>query len=358
MSVKTKIKTIGWSALGLCCIVLLVAAMKTKSSKTCTGIDVNIQGATQPVFIKKADVIDVLNQNNIHMNETLDAIDLRKAEEQLEHNAWIKDAQLFFDNQQTLHVNISERQPIARLFTLSGNSFYIDSTGLRLPVTENATARIIVFTSFPSDKKILSKPDSLVLNDVKTLAQYISTDSFLNKQTAQINITQQGTYEITPVVGDQIIRIGNADSLHEKFTKLLAFYKQVFSKVGFEKYSVIDVEYHGQVVAVRKGEHYTISDTAKAMKQLKQADTKLNTVLNDTTYSAPIPKLNVDSLKLLSAKRAVKKLTTTSIKSKAGNVSNKKMKASSLKHRSIKNKTSNNKKQATRKPKALMKKKV
>ena len=68
------------------------------------------------------------------------------------------------------------------------------------------------------------------------------------------------------------------------------FINRFLHKVGFEKYSVIDVQYHGQVVAVRRGEGYTISDTAKAMRQLKQADTKLNTVLNDTTYSAPIAK--------------------------------------------------------------------
>ena len=185
MSVKTKIKTISWSALGLCCVVLLVAAMKSKDSKACASVEINIEGATQHKFIKKADVLTVLNQNNINAGKTLEDIDLRKAEKQLEQNAWIKDAELFFDNHQTLHVNISEREPIARVFTMSGNSFYIDSTGLRLPVNENATARVLVFTSFPSDKKILSKPDSLVLNDIKRLTQYISADSFLNEQTAQ-----------------------------------------------------------------------------------------------------------------------------------------------------------------------------
>ncbi len=293
-----------------------------------------------------------MNQNGIRAGETLNDINLRRAESQLEHNAWIKDAQLFFDNHQTLHVNISEREPIARVFTLSGNSFYVDSTGLRLPVSENATARLIVFTSFPSDKKILSKPDSMVLNDVKTLAHYINANTFLNEQTAEVNITQQGTYEITPVVGNQIIRIGNADSLNEKFTKLLAFYKQVFNKVGFEKYIVIDVQYHGQVVAVRRGEGYTISDTVKAMRQFKQADTKLNTVLNDTTYSAPILKLNVDSLKVLSAKHVAKKPAITSAKNKTIIINKRKAK-SSLKKQSIKNK-----KAGTKKPKAVMKKKV
>lgn len=344
MSVKTKIKTIGWSVLGLCCVVLLVSAIKAKDSKACAAITVKITGATQNMFIKQADAIEVLNQNNIHTGQTLDDINLKNAEEQLENNAWIKDAELFFDNHQTLHVNISEREPIARVFTQNGNSFYIDSTGLRLPVTENATARVVVFTSFPSDKKILSAPDSLVLNDVKTISKYINADSFLNQQTAQINITQQRTYEITPVVGDQIIRIGNADSLNEKFTKLVAFYKNVFAKVGFEKYSVIDVQYHGQVVAVRKGEGYTISDTAKAMRSFKQADTKLNVVLNDTTYSAPLPKPVVET-------------KPTTVKTDITKSLNKKQVRTTAIKKSVSNKTSNNKKKAAQKPKALLKKK-
>jgi len=324
MSVRTKIRTIGWSLLGLCCVVLLVAAMKAKDSKVCSNIEINIQGASKHMFVKKIDVADVLNKNNIHAGETLNDINLGNAEVQLEKNAWIKDAELFFDNHQALHVNITEREPVARVFTLSGNSFYIDSTGLRLPVTENATARVIVFTSFPSDKKILSKPDSLVLNDVKTITQYISSDSFLNAQTAQINITSKRTYEIIPVVGNQVIRIGNADSLKEKFTKLLAFYKQVFTRVGLERYSVIDVQYKGQVVAVRSGENYTISvDTAKAVRQLKQAEIRLNKALNDTTYSAPVVKPVADS-GVVAANKSVTKKETVKSKNKKVNGGNKK----------------------------------
>ena len=304
MSVRTKIKTISWSLLGLCCVVLLVAAMKAKDSKACSNIEINIKGTTKHMFIKQTDVVDVLNKNTIHAGETLDEINLRKTEEQLKSNPWIKDAELFFDNHQILHVKISEREPVARVFTKSGESFYIDSSGLRLPVTENATARVIVFTSFPSDKKVLSKSDSLVLNDIKTITQYINADSFLNAQTAQINITSQRTYEITPVVGDQLIRIGDAENLDEKFTKLLAFYRQVFSKVGFERYSVIDVQYEGQVVAVRRGERRMVSDTARAMKQLAKADLKLDRALKDTTYAAPMSKsVVVDSANFIDDKK-------------------------------------------------------
>src|SRR6478735_4418693 len=337
MSVKTKIKTISWSLLGLACVVLLVAAMKAKDSKSCSNVEINIDGATKHMFVQQADVVEVLNKNNIRAGETLSDINLRNAEQSLEKNVWIKDAELFFDNRQVLHVKISEREPTARIFTISGNSFYIDSTGLRLPVNENATARLIVFTSFPSDKNILSKPDSLVLDDIKRITQYINADSFLNAQTAQVNITPQRTYEITPVVGDQVIRIGNADSLDEKFTKLIAFYKQGFSKVGFERYSVIDVQYYGQVVAVRKDESYTIPvDTARAIQQLKQADIKLIKALKDTTYAAPVIKPVSDSVK---------------------NESNEEVVKQPVKKANNKKQHSNNKKNA-QKPKAVMKKKA
>jgi cell division protein FtsQ len=338
MSVKTKIKTISWSLLGLGCVVLLVAAMKAKDSKGCSSIEISIEGASKHMFVKQADVIDALNKNNIHTGETLEDINLKKAEELLKQNAWIKTAELFFDNHQTLHVNISEREPVARVFTITGNSFYIDSSGLRLPVNENATARTIVFTSFPSDKNILSKPDSLVLNDVKTLSRYITADSFLNAQTAQVNITSHRTYEITPVVGNQIIRIGNADSLNKKFTKLLAFYKQVFSKAGFEKYSVIDVQYEGQVVAVRREGYAIPADTAKAIQQLKEADTKLSKALNDTTYAAPFSKpVMIDS--------GINSLKTAEIKT------------TDKQRAKVNKKVSSSKKFLTKKPKAVMRKK-
>ena len=320
MSVKTKMKMAGWSLLGLCCMVLLVAAMKSKGTEACKDIAITIEGATEHVFVKKADVLNVLYENNIHAGENLNDIDIGKLEGQLEQNAWIQDAELFFDNKQVLHLKIFEREPIARVFTMQGGSFYIDSTALRLPVSENAVARLIVFTSFPSDKKVLSKPDSAVLTDVKKIALYIEKDSFLTAQTAQVNITQHGTYELIPVIGDQVIRIGNADSLDEKFTNLRAFYTQIWSKVGFEKYSVIDIQYHAQVVAVRRGQMNGAPDTTKAVMQLAQAEKKLTQVLRDTLYAAPMKQVSVDTVGAQTEKTVVGKK-----RSKTGATSHKEM---------------------------------
>jgi cell division protein FtsQ len=269
--------------------------MKSKNSKACKDITVEIDGAAEHVFVKKADVMSVLSENNIRTGGMLNDIDLRKVEEQLEQNAWVSTAELFFDNTQVLHANISEREPVARVFTVQGSSFYIDSSGLRLPASESATARVAVFTSFPSNRKVLSTPDSLVLMDVTHIANYIHQDSFFREQTAQVNITQQGTYELVPVVGNQLIRLGDAENLDEKFQKLFYFYKQVWSKSGFEKYAVIDVQYHEQVVAERRGENDVLPDTSTAMIRFAQADKKLKKALSDTVYAAPVAATVVDS---------------------------------------------------------------
>lgn len=279
-----------WSFLGVGTCTLLIAAMQKKDEKACAGIEINIDGVKDNVFIDDKDVAEIMKKNGAVKGKEVSNFNLRNIEEQLEKNAWIKDADLFFDNNQVLHAKIEEREPIARIFTLSGKSYYIDSSCKMLPLSDERSARVPMFTSFPSDKKVLSKPDSAVLEDVKNIAQYINADSFLTAQVAQIDITWQGTYEIIPVLGDQLIRIGNAQELDEKFGKLKSFYKQVWAKTGFEKYEIIDVQYKDQVVATKRGAGKIYADTTKAMKEFGNTLQQIKSVLNDTAFAAEVVK--------------------------------------------------------------------
>jgi len=279
-----------WSLLGVGTFTLLIAAMQKKDEKACAGIKINIDGAKDNVFINDKDVMSIMKTKGAEKGKEVSTINLRNIEEQLEKNAWIKDADLFFDNNQVLYAKIEEREPVARIFALSGKSYYIDSSCKMLPLSDERSARVPMFTSFPSDKKVLSKPDSSVLQDVKRIAQYINADSFLTAQVAQIDITSQGTYEIIPVLGDQLIRIGDAQDLDEKFEKLKSFYKQVWAKTGFEKYETIDVQYKDQVVATKRGAGKVYADTTKAMKEFGNTLQQIKSVLNDTAFATEVVK--------------------------------------------------------------------
>ena len=129
-----------WLLLGVGTIVLLGAAMTKKNNKACADIKVEITGAEEHLFIDEKDVKDLINEHSNLENKKMSEVDLKAIETELEKTPWVKNAELFFDNNQILQVRVEERQPVGRVFTAEGSSFYIDSGGIRLPLSEKLSA--------------------------------------------------------------------------------------------------------------------------------------------------------------------------------------------------------------------------
>ena len=249
---------------------LLIAANRKEATHYCQRIDVTIKGSGDKAYISKTDILAQLNKaaHDSIIHKQIEKINVAVLEKSLEKHPWIGDAELYFDTHDMLHVAVSEREPVARVFTTAGTTFYIDSTSQRLPLLPDVNVRVPVVTSF-TGATVLSKKDSAVVKDATTIAHYITTHPFWNAQIAQIDITPSGTFELLPVVGNHIIRIGHAENLDEKLSNLLIFYKQVLSKTGFDKYAVVDVQYKDQVI----GSHErTVSaiDSAQLQRNIQE----------------------------------------------------------------------------------------
>jgi cell division protein FtsQ len=272
---KNKIKSLftglAWTLVSIGCIWLLVSAVHSKDAKRCKGVDINIAGVSNNFFIDKSDVYAIIKNfgGDSTARKSLSVIDLGRIEHELEKDVWIKNAELFFDNNDVLKVSVVEREPIARLFSITGNTFYIDSSCMMLPLSDKFSARLPVFTSFPSDAKILSKADSLLLRDVKVISQRIAADSFLMAMIDQVDITAQRTFEMTPKMGKQNIIFGNAEDAAGKFAKLKLFYKDVITKAGWNRYNTIDLQYRGQVVAKIRGKDDIAADSLRTLEIMK-----------------------------------------------------------------------------------------
>ena len=264
MNWKKTIVNVLWLLLGAGTIVLFGAAMIQKNNKNCSDLKVEITGADEHLFIDEKDVKDLINKNADLTNKKVNQIDLRGIEAELEKTAWVKNAELFFDNNQVLQVRIEERQPVARIFTVQGSSFYIDSAGVRLPLSEKLSARVPMFTNFPSEKVPLSAPDSLLMKGVISLGRSITYDSFWRAQIEQVYITPQATFELVPVIGDQTIVFGDASDIDSKLTNLYTFYKKAWVQNGVNAYEKLDVRFRNQVVATRRGAAAVLSDSTKA----------------------------------------------------------------------------------------------
>lgn len=252
-----------WILAGAGTIVLLGAAIQKKNHRPCTGVHIEITGAEKHMFIDEKDVMELLKAGGRLEGNATSVLDLRAMETSVERNPWVRNAEMYLDNQQVLQVKIEERQPVARVFTLEGGSFYVDSAALRLPLSEKISARVPVFTGFPSDKPVLAKPDSILLHDIVHVGQYLLADSFWMAQTAQVDITPQSGFEIIPVIGDHTIALGNAENLEQKFDRLFTFYKKAWLQHGINTYEKLDVQYNNQVVAIRKGTTKARVDSAR-----------------------------------------------------------------------------------------------
>lgn len=256
-----------WLTISAGVMALLIAAMKVKREKLCSGYEVDINGAIDGQwFIDKKDVVQLLTKNGteaLNGKSTL-LFDLQKMEAWLERDQWIKDAELFFDNNQVLQVKIKEREPIARIITVSGAGFYIDSSCKRLPLSEKMSARVPVFTGFPSDKA-LKTAEKLLIKDIKKIGGYILKHPFWMAQVAQVDIVSKNHFEIIPAIGNHVIVFGNGNGCEQKFNRLLIFYNQVLSKTGMEKYGKINVQYEKQIIGVRNN-YFSKIDSLKALK--------------------------------------------------------------------------------------------
>jgi cell division protein FtsQ len=234
-------------------LVLLVAAIGKKNREHCSNYVIRIRDVQNNYFIDEKDVTKLLTSatGGPVRGQALSAINLRKLEQLLEENTWVKDAELYFDNLDVLHVMIYEREPVARIFTTSGKSFYIDTSLRQLPLSEKMSARVPVFTGFP-DRKIFGEKDSMLLRTVRDAAWFIMNNSFWMSQVEQVDISPERNFEMVPTVGDHIVKLGDGTGIEKKLHRLYVFYQQVLSKSGFDKYSVIDVQYAGQVIGSRQ----------------------------------------------------------------------------------------------------------
>src|SRR6478735_7186297 len=130
---KQRIISSLWWLLGFCLCGLLTAGVQYKKHLPCSDIKVNIESVKGHVFIDEKDITQILKKNGAIIGKPISEIHLKELESALKLQPWIFNAELFFDNNQVLNVNILEREPLARIFTIQGNSFYIDSSGMQLP---------------------------------------------------------------------------------------------------------------------------------------------------------------------------------------------------------------------------------
>ncbi|MBB6497891.1 cell division protein FtsQ/DivIB [Pedobacter cryoconitis] len=252
------LKRINWKLLFKCfawivCLVGIVTLMSFVSVKKhtvkVTNIKILIPGADN--FIEREEIDAILKQSEGQLiGRKLEEINLHDIETKIKANPYIALSTVYADMDGVIHIEINQRQPLLRIISSSGQDFYIDKNGLKMPVSPNFTANVVVANGHILEH-FSGRVDTLITKmamDLYKTALFLKKDTLWDSQIEQIFVNDKDDIELIPRVGNQRIILGNADSLQTKMTNLLTFYKEAMPKVGWDTYKTINIKYTNQVV--------------------------------------------------------------------------------------------------------------
>lgn len=283
------LKRINWKAIfkgfaWLTCLAGIVVLMSfidaKKQSVKCAKIEILIPGADNFIEIEEIDAILKQNEGDL-IGRNLEGINLHKIEKSIAANPYIGFVKVYADMNGTVFVEVKQRQPVLRILNAGGQDYYVDSDGLKMPISPNFTANVLVATG-----NILEgfngRVDTLMTSAAKDLyktAVFVKRDTLWDAQIEQLFVNDKADIEMVPRVGNQRIILGNAKDIETKMSNLLAFYKQAMPKVGWNAYRSINLKYTNQIVCekrdsltIKKLEKPIVPDSIVQQRQVINAE--------------------------------------------------------------------------------------
>jgi len=254
-------KRLSWILIGFVLLLGVILALRYRSHSLIDSVKVKIiENPNGLKFVEEEDVKQLIyNKFNHYLEQQpVGSIDVGALEAALKDN-FIKEAEVYIDAQNCVHIEITQREPMLRVVETSGETYYLDANGEAIKAPQIGTsgkyaARVLVLTGdlgkFAANYKEL--PTSR-LRKAFELAQYIQKSEFLRAQIEQIHTEANGEVTLVPKVGDHLLPFGAPDErIEEKFKHLEIFYKEGLSREGWDKYKSVSLAYKKQIVAKKR----------------------------------------------------------------------------------------------------------
>lgn len=257
-TIKT-IKRLALIATGFVLLGFIVWSVNKRESSLSGDLNITIVPLEKGRNLMTIGDIQKIIQRNFVFNLAEEKVPLGKLkvgeiERVLEEEPFVLDAEVFVDAQNQLFITTTQRTPIIRVIDQDNQTYYMDSTGRQMPMSDHSTARVVVATGeIPPYTPDFQKPKKRhLLKSLFALTKFIQKDEFLDAMIEQIYVNKRKEFVLIPKVGKQKIVFGKYENVKDKFDRLKIFYEEVMPREGWQKYKTINLKYRKQVVAQRR----------------------------------------------------------------------------------------------------------
>lgn len=227
-------------------LVLAVTAFSRKpKGNICLDVELNIKDSVTTGFITKQEVLNLLGSKKANpIGRVLDSINSQTLEDILASHPLIKRVDCFKSPSGKVCFDITQRQPVLRVMSSTGEDYYLDDEGNIMPASSRNTTRLAVVTG--------NVNKSFAQNELYKFGIFLQENEFWNNEIEQIHVLKGNNIEFVPLVGDHIVYMGKLDNYERKLERLKKFYTKALNEVGWNKYSRINIEFSNQIICTKR----------------------------------------------------------------------------------------------------------
>lgn len=215
-----------------------------KEDGMCADVQVVLRDSLEKHFVTEGDVVYLLKKAGIYpVDQPMKEINTEKIERKLIAYDMISNIEAYKTPSRMIKLEVEQKMPILRVNSTSGN-YYVDNRGSVMPLSRHYVAHVLVASGY-IDKE-------LATGDLYHFARFLQENEFWNDQIDQVYVDADNEIELIPLVGNHKILLGSFDDYQKKLENLKLFYEQAIPKVGWEKYSLINLKYRNQIVCTKR----------------------------------------------------------------------------------------------------------
>lgn len=227
--------------------IALTAFNKKPDDLVCTNIELVIRDSVNAGFITQSEVTNLFKAKNVYpIGKKMDDIRTKVLEDLLNEHPLVEEAECYKTPGNSICLEVSQRVPLLRIMSSKGENYYIDNKGKIMPTDNSCIAHRVVVTG--------NVEKEFATNELYQFGLFLQKNKFWNAQIEQINITPQQEVELVPRVGEHIVFLGKLNNFENKLDRLKTFYEKALNKVGWNKYSHINMEFSNQIICTKKEE--------------------------------------------------------------------------------------------------------
>ena len=242
-------KKILLSALLLLIAAYIVAAVtvfnRKPASQVCQDIRLVIKDSVYAGFITKNEVSAMLKKKGISpLEQPMDRVRTDSIEQVLSRHPLIDRVECYKTPGGSLNIEVSQRIPILRVMSDDGANYYLDDKGYIMPPDAKCVAHRAVATG--------RIEKAFAVKDLYKFGVFLQRNPFWDAQVEQIHFLPDGNVELVPRVGNHLIYLGKLNHFESKLERVKVFYEKALNRVGWNKYSRINVEFDNQIICTKR----------------------------------------------------------------------------------------------------------